>query len=1011
MTWRNDRSRGAFLGMAMTLAVAALHVSGALDRIEALSLDVRQRHANRFDVDKRLAHVDVDDSALLQIGRWPWPRDTVAELIRAIGQCGARGIAVDLLNSEPQHLRPDVPLLTRDSGGIEGPVPTELSGSHLRIINPDASLSQAIVHAEPVILGVEVRFPGDGSKAEESQNNPAAKAHAAAAERLAELLTEDFTRDEAALAALWPAAAAHLPTASRDMPISHIFAGAKRTAADRLVWPALRRDPSLHDVDAVARALGLDPARVTAADRHDLVSSIARGCGRAAVLDHCRPVPDAMRGADKMPIATSYEPPYYVIGREAGGFGAVTVQKEFDGTVRWLPLAIECDGRLLPHLGFAAVAAMLDLDLSTLRPAARGRLEVKARDGRLIPIPVDARGRVLLHWSPDDRDWAIQPRHIAAGRVLAASQHLRAAAENVRQQAERLVILTTLATPPAILNGREVYSKQCLAGLNLVDGWRASRLKSLEADAPAASAPASLPADAPNAAALSKQLAAHRKAIETQLRDERKTFTDTPPQDDEERARLAALRRAIDSEKGVDWFADLDALAAAEQREQAAADRLMGELRERLNGKFVFLGYAATALGDMASTAIDPSLPGVIAHATVANMFLQSRFLTATPRWIELGIILLIGAAATFVTSRLGIRSTILATLGLMAAYLLAATAAFAWLDRYVALVSPMLAAFATAVAVTFFRWWTTDKQRREIRAQFGQYTSRALADRIAEDPNAMELLSRAENRDVTCFFSDLKGFTTLAEQSEPARVRASLNLYLDGMTEVLDRHEALINKFMGDGIFAFFNSTVLPRADHPSVAVEAALECMAALAALRGHHGHPELQDLLNRFEMRIGLASGVAGVGDFGSSRKKDYTVIGDVANLAARLEPANKVFGTSLMVSGPTRDAVGDQYEFRYLAELQVKGKHRTVPVYEVLGRRGQVAEQEQRWAERFAEGVEIYKKAQWDECIVHFTRMLARRFDDAGCSAYIAACEEKKAFPPEGEWNGALELKEK
>jgi adenylate cyclase len=137
----------------------------------------------------------------------------------------------------------------------------------------------------------------------------------------------------------------------------------------------------------------------------------------------------------------------------------------------------------------------------------------------------------------------------------------------------------------------------------------------------------------------------------------------------------------------------------------------------------------------------------------------------------------------------------------------------------------------------------------------------------------------------------------------------------------------------------------------------------------------------------------------------------VIGDVVNLAARLEPANKVFGTKVMVSGPTREAIADRYEFRYLAELQVKGKARTVPVYEIVCRKGKLTEEQRKYIERFEAGVELYKQRKWDECIVQFTRILARRPDDAGASRYIDACQEFKEFPPPDEWQGALELVEK
>ncbi|MFQ5411626.1 MAG: adenylate/guanylate cyclase domain-containing protein, partial [Phycisphaerae bacterium] len=140
-------------------------------------------------------------------------------------------------------------------------------------------------------------------------------------------------------------------------------------------------------------------------------------------------------------------------------------------------------------------------------------------------------------------------------------------------------------------------------------------------------------------------------------------------------------------------------------------------------------------------------------------------------------------------------------------------------------------------------------------------------------------------------------------------------------------------------------------------------------------------------------------------------DYTVIGDVVNLAARLEPANKVFGTRIMVSGDVRDAARDAYTFRYLAELQVKGKKQTVPVYEIVCRKDELTDEARAYIERFEAGVELYKQRKWDACIVQFMRLLARKPDDPGAGRYIDACQTLKRFPPGDDWNGALELTEK
>jgi adenylate cyclase len=312
---------------------------------------------------------------------------------------------------------------------------------------------------------------------------------------------------------------------------------------------------------------------------------------------------------------------------------------------------------------------------------------------------------------------------------------------------------------------------------------------------------------------------------------------------------------------------------------------------------------------------------------------------------------------------------------------------------------------------VTLLRQLTAERDKRLFAKQLSQYTSPAMAARIAESPAAAAAFKTVQTRDMTCFFSDLQGFTTITEQEDPEVIQHVLNTYLDRMSRAIWSQRGLVNKFMGDGVMAFFNSSVDPLAEHARGTCEACLVALDELERLKAEQAAGPAGRIFGRLNMRMGVASGPCKNGDLGSELKADYTVIGDVVNLAARLEPANKVFGTRIIASGGTRDAVKELYEFRYLAELRVKGKSKTAPVYELVCRRGELTDEQRAYLERFEAGVRLYREQKWDECIVHFTRLLARRVDDLGASRYIDACQELKAFPPGEDWGGALELKEK
>jgi adenylate cyclase len=230
-------------------------------------------------------------------------------------------------------------------------------------------------------------------------------------------------------------------------------------------------------------------------------------------------------------------------------------------------------------------------------------------------------------------------------------------------------------------------------------------------------------------------------------------------------------------------------------------------------------------------------------------------------------------------------------------------------------------------------------------------------------------------------------------------------------MSAVLHSHSALINKFMGDGIFAFFNPPIFPCEQHARRACEAAIDAQRALDDLIARQRGSPLAHVFERLRMRIGVASGPVYVGDYGSENKLDYTCMGDTVNLAARLETANKAFGTAVMVSGPTHDAAGDGFAFRRLGALQVIGKQIAVPVYELLGREPDVSAEALAYAERFAAAVALFQARHWEEALTAFAALQEHRPTELAAARYMQAAGLYRVTPPPDDWNGAIELTEK
>ena len=238
--------------------------------------------------------------------------------------------------------------------------------------------------------------------------------------------------------------------------------------------------------------------------------------------------------------------------------------------------------------------------------------------------------------------------------------------------------------------------------------------------------------------------------------------------------------------------------------------------------------------------------------------------------------------------------------------------------------------ALFTAVAVEQFRLREKALAEQRLRQSLARYSSPAVVDRILQAGDAGQMI--ADKEVVTVLFSDLKGFTTMSEKLTPASVVEVLNAIFTLLTDAVFRQQGTLDKFMGDGMLAFFGAPLrLP--DHPLRAVRAAWEMLTAVAEF--NQSHPDVEPI----GIRIGINTGDVIVGDIGSLTRKDYTVIGDTVNVASRLE--SSVAGTNQIAIGPqTYEAVRHEFTCEPLEPIRLKGKTELVQPYRVVtdNRRG-------------------------------------------------------------------------
>jgi len=1031
MIRRRPQLTGLLIGLVITvLGVAWFYFLNPDHKAELFTFDYRVRHFNDLEPDPRIVHVDIDDNAIRRVGRWPWHRDRLARLVAAIDALGAELIVIDLLfdNREPSYIpspaastediEPDLALLG-ESGEWQR-VYSDLEFARALRETGDACLAmQFDIRApdEPPPLERRLADVFDPDKKNTIDNYitdlglPATRETRAGVRRallrlhVRPMLLEKFTRTVDDLAA------------ALDRPpgeIETVIAGVKSDVAETLV--ARQFTDGIPDLDTVLRAVLGDNADRLNADRTDVCEAYRRQLALAAIDTSRYPLDDRLAG--RLHRVVQATPPYYRLARAARRVASVNFSPGADYAVRRVPLVLQYDESLIPHLGFAAVAAVLDIDLAGLRRDG-ARLIAPRRSGEPdLRIPLDDNGNMIIPWTRTGPDWkrGRDMPHISAAKLWQLIDARGSIAENQRQIAYHLAEVVALSkgeitvTRQGENNARTTYADTPYR--RMVNEWldllRRLHLDAIEHTPLAGAERASIAARADELDARIKreqQLAISN--VEITL-DEAADLTPASLADDPElRDLVERFRRA-----GQIIDTHIAALRAANDRLRADIDDLRDLLRPMLDGKFVFLGFAATAQGDIVATPIDARTNGVMCHANVFNGILQRHFIRPAGKTTDVSICLAMGIAVSLITASLGPRIALAASLAIMAVHAGAvAEIAFRRQGIWLHLAAPQITTFVTWASVTLFRQLTAEREKRFFAKQLSQYTAPAIAAKIAESPVAARAFKTVQTREVTCLFTDLAGFTTITEKENAETVQFVLNTYLERMSHVIWSRRGLLNKFMGDGIMAFYNASVDPLDDHPFHACESMLEAFKALDDLKREQKNGPAGSVFDQLDMRAGLATGLCKNGDLGSELKADYTVIGDVVNIAARLEPANKVFGTRLMVSEPTRLAVQEHYEFRYLAELQVKGKARTVPVYELVCRKGELADDQRDYIERFAAGVELYKQRKWDACIVHFTRMLSRRFDDPGASRYIDACQEFKTFPPPEDWTGALELKEK
>lgn len=393
----------------------------------------------------------------------------------------------------------------------------------------------------------------------------------------------------------------------------------------------------------------------------------------------------------------------------------------------------------------------------------------------------------------------------------------------------------------------------------------------------------------------------------------------------------------------------------------------------------------------------NPLTYGVEIHATVAGNLLEGRRIDLLPPVVEALVLLLLplAAVASFLALRpvLGVGALFGLELLVWAGAYVAFTKASLWTPLIIPAVVQLPAAY---VASLIWYYLTTVRERERIRRAFNFYLSPEMIAKIVADPSSLNL--GGEEIVATALFTDVKGFTTIAESMPAPETAGLLNAYFSRITTYIFDQGGTLIKFIGDAVFAIWGAP-LRMEDH------AARACEAALAIAEGQ--------AREQFITRIGVHTGPMLIGNLGSEQRFDYTAIGDAVNFAARLEGLNKHFGTRALTSRATLSMTGDAFLVRPLGSVRVVGKLEPIEIFELVGRRGGTPSLDPRVLERFGQALEAFRSRDFEKAAEGFREaaLLCGEGGDGASELYLRESLRWRAEPPPEDWDGSITFETK
>ncbi|MCG3686228.1 adenylate/guanylate cyclase domain-containing protein [Aliarcobacter butzleri] len=416
--------------------------------------------------------------------------------------------------------------------------------------------------------------------------------------------------------------------------------------------------------------------------------------------------------------------------------------------------------------------------------------------------------------------------------------------------------------------------------------------------------------------------------------------------------------------------------------------------KSEIDGKIVLIGTSAAGLFDLRATPFDSIFPGVEVHANIIDNILMQDFIYKAS-WLDGANILII-----FVLSIIVVMLTTYTTFWANPIIFISFSISYLFLvynllfDYGIVLniLFPIATVLIASIMTTLFDYFYNIKKEEAIKAKFASKVSKNVMDDILKNIDKNEF--SAKSKEVTIFFSDIRGFTNISEKLDAKDLISFLNRYMQPMSEIIIKYQGTIDKFIGDAIMAYWNAPIDIK-NHCDLALKASLEQLEVLEKL-----NVELQkENLPKIDIGIGLNTGTVIVGEMGSSLRSDYTVIGDTINLGSRVESLCKYYDSKLNISNFTKDKLQEKYIFRFLDLVKVKGKNEPVEIWQVLGK-GEANESLKEELDLYHKAIEFYKNSDFINALEIFESLEnnENKTNKNIYKIYITRCKEFIKTPP-------------